>query len=199
VAGSPALLFRFPGLRRHCTGTCFASKKNSRQACPPRFTARPGPHGAASPDGPGAMRSRSGRRPGCSITMIAHMFQFRQAFRRARLRPGALAPATIIRRLARAGCGPRVSGSCLARGRWGDGRYLAGLEPRTDRTSLCIVFGYVSLHYPSVVLCRLVKQPNGWLHPLGGCGVRAFATELTTMRVEQLKSREIAQSGASRG
>jgi len=37
------------------------------------------------------------------------------------------------------------------------------------------------------------------LHPLGGCGVSTFATELTTMRMEQLKSREIAQSGASRG
>ena len=36
------------------------------------------------------------------------------------------------------------------------------------------------------------------LHPLGGCVVSTFATELTTMRVEQSKSREIAQSGASR-
>jgi len=45
------------------------------------------------------------------------------------------------------------------------------------------------------VLCGLTIR----LHPLGGCTVSTFATELTAMRVEQLKSREIAQSGASRG
>jgi len=53
------------------------------------------------------------------------------------------------------------------------------------------------------LLCgRIVQRSvpyNGWLHPLGGCGVSTIATELTGMRVEQLKSREIAQSGASRG
>ncbi len=52
--------------------------------------------------------------------------------------------------------------------------------------------------YAFCIVHHNFPQHNGWLHPLGGCGVRAFATESTTMRVEQSKSREIAQSGASR-
>ena len=41
----------------------------------------------------------------------------------------------------------------------------------------------------------IIGPHNGGLHPLGGCGVSTSIIELTQMRVETSKSREIAQVG----
>jgi len=55
-----------------------------------------------------------------------------------------------------------------------------------------------SFKFISNLLLRFSPQrANGWAHPPHGFGVRAFATELTAMRVEQLKSREVSQVGWS--